>query len=146
MIVRVTIDGQEFSVEVSDVRARPVVAVVDGERFEVWPEAAGPAAAPVLAVGPAAVPAIPAAATRARLAPDSPGGEARAVRAPIPGVIVSVAVEAGSQVSQGQELCALEAMKMKNLIRAPRAATIARVAVAVGQHVKHRDLLIEFAD
>jgi biotin carboxyl carrier protein len=45
----------------------------------------------------------------------------------------------------GDELCTLEAMKMKNVIRAPRAGTIASVKVAVGQHVKHHDVLVEYS-
>jgi len=40
----------------------------------------------------------------------------------------------------------LEAMKMNNTIYAPHAGVIANVAVAVGQHVKHSDIMIEFAD
>ncbi len=67
-----------------------------------------------------------------------------AVRAPIPGVIVSVAVQPGQAVTVGQELCVLEAMKMKNVIRAPRAGVIAAVRVAVGQTVKHKDVLVEY--
>jgi biotin carboxyl carrier protein len=48
-------------------------------------------------------------------------------------------------VQIGDELCALEAMKMRNAIRATRAGRIATVHVAVGQHVKHQELLVEFA-
>jgi propionyl-CoA carboxylase alpha chain len=70
----------------------------------------------------------------------------KAVLAPIPGVIVSIAVEPGAEVEQGQELCILEAMKMKNVIRSPRAGQIAAIKVSAGQHVKHHDLLMEFAE
>jgi biotin carboxyl carrier protein len=37
-------------------------------------------------------------------------------------------------------------MKMKNIIRAPRAGQIAAVHVSPGQHVKHNDLLFEYAE
>ncbi len=70
----------------------------------------------------------------------------KVVRAPIPGVIVSVAVQPGATVSVGQELCMLEAMKMKNIIRATRSGQIAAVHVSVGQAVKHHDVLMEYAD
>jgi biotin carboxyl carrier protein len=66
------------------------------------------------------------------------------VPAPLPGVIVAVSVQPGAEVSLGQELCVLEAMKMKNAIRAPRAGRIVSVHVAVGQTVKHRDVLVEY--
>jgi len=38
MKIKVLIDGQNYDVEVEDIDARPVIAIVDGERFEVWPE------------------------------------------------------------------------------------------------------------
>ena len=68
------------------------------------------------------------------------------MRAPIPGVIVSIAVKPGDAVEVGQELCVLEAMKMKNAIRAPRAGTIGKILAAMGEHVQHHDLLIEYAE
>jgi propionyl-CoA carboxylase alpha chain len=66
------------------------------------------------------------------------------VYAPLPGVIDSIAVQPGDQVEAGQELCVLEAMKMKNVIRSARSGEVARLHVSVGQHVKHNDALIEF--
>jgi len=65
------------------------------------------------------------------------------VRAPIPGVIDSIVVRPGDSVARGGELVVLEAMKMKNVIQAPQAGTVAAIHVAVGQHVKHGDLLVE---
>ena len=74
-----------------------------------------------------------------------PQSARKAIYAPIPGVIDSVAVGPGDVVSMGQEVCVLEAMKMKNIIRAPRAGQVAVVHVSAGQHVKHNDLLLEYA-
>jgi len=37
-------------------------------------------------------------------------------------------------------------MKMKNIIRAPRAGELSAVHVSAGQHVKHNDLLFEYAE
>lgn len=71
---------------------------------------------------------------------------AKAVRAPIPGTITEVLVQVGQSVTVRQPLCVLEAMKMNNTIYAPHAGVIANVAVTVGQHVKHSDIMIEFAD
>jgi biotin carboxyl carrier protein len=64
------------------------------------------------------------------------------VRAIIPGRVVSVAVEAGDTVVAGQRLLAVEAMKMENELRAPRAGTVDRVATAVGQTVELGDSLV----
>ena len=51
------------------------------------------------------------------------------MRAIIPGVVVSVAVAPGDAVDAGQQLLVVEAMKMQNELRAPRAGTVERVAV-----------------
>ncbi len=64
------------------------------------------------------------------------------VRAIIPGRVVSIAVEIGSTVDQGQRLLAVEAMKMENELRAPRAGVVERVAVAVGQTIELGDTLV----
>ena len=79
-------------------------------------------------------------------APTAGVDNAKAVRAPIPGVIISVAVKPGDVVKHGQELCVLEAMKMKNVIRASRAGTISVVHTTAQQHVKHHDVLMEYTD
>ncbi len=148
MKLKVQIEGQVFEVEVDDLDVRPIMATVDGERFEVWPEAAeAPASAPVpsrpeVARASAGAP-IPHSAPIP--APASGGDKALGVRAPIPGVIVAITVKPGAKVQAGDELCVLEAMKMRNAIRATRAGQIAEVHVTVGQHVKHQELLMEFA-
>ena len=145
MKITVKVDDQLFDVEVGDLYARPVVAVVDGTYFEVWPEV-GPSPAelgeqPAHATHPVTrLPAMPAPASA------ESGPQAKAVHAPIPGVIVSIAVKAGDRVTIGQELCVLEAMKMKNIIRAPRAGDIASVVVQTGDHVRHHDVLFEYGD
>lgn len=58
------------------------------------------------------------------------------VRARIPGRIVRIWVEPGQQVGAGERLLAVEAMKMENEVRAPRAGVVASVAVKVGQPVE----------
>ena len=152
MKLKVQIEGRAFEVEVEDLNARPIVATVDGERFEVWPEMAE---APVSAPASAPTPSKPASVeTHASAAvprssgsrtPATGGDNTRVVRAPIPGVIVAIAAKPGAKVEIGDELCVLEAMKMRNAIRATCAGQIAEVHVTVGQHVKHHDLLVEFA-
>jgi biotin carboxyl carrier protein len=64
------------------------------------------------------------------------------VRAVIPGRILSVAVGEGDAVVAGQPLLVVEAMKMQNDLRAPRAGTVRRVAVAAGQTIELGDVLV----
>jgi glutaconyl-CoA/methylmalonyl-CoA decarboxylase subunit gamma len=66
------------------------------------------------------------------------------VTSPLPGVIVTILVKPGDTVSHGDELCTLEAMKMKNAIRANREGTIETVAVQVGDQVSHGQLLLTY--
>lgn len=152
MKYQVKVEGRMFEVEVGDLDARPVMATVDGERFEVWPEPAIGAAAPA-AVSPRVAPATPRVESEAprpsrrtsgaEAAP--PGKAGKVVYAPLPGVIYSIAVKPGDRVEAGQELCVVEAMKMKNLIRASQAGEIGEVHIQVGQHVRHNDALVEYA-
>ena len=146
MKITVKVANQTYAVEVGDIHDRPVVAVIEGEAFEVWPEEvviSHPSThshAVPLQAAPQSSPTPQAAA------PTTGIDHAKVVRAPIPGVIISVAVKAGDVVQHGQELCVLEAMKMKNVIRASRAGTIGGVQTAAQQHVKHHDVLMEYTD
>jgi biotin carboxyl carrier protein len=65
------------------------------------------------------------------------------VKAPIPGLITRVLVQAGDQVEPGQPLLVLEAMKMENEIRAPRGGSVSRVDVVRGQGVALHEVLAE---
>lgn len=57
------------------------------------------------------------------------------VAAPMPGKVVSVLVEPGQQVETEQGLLVVEAMKMQNEIRSPKAGKVAEVRAAVGDSV-----------
>lgn len=60
-----------------------------------------------------------------------------AATAPMPGVLVAVAVVPGDQVTAGQVLAVIESMKMQTEIKAPRAGIVERVPVAVGESFTH---------
>jgi biotin carboxyl carrier protein len=155
MKFKIHVESQTFDVQIDDLNARPVVVMVDGERVEVWPEAEivrRPRAAEPPAQGAAANASVPASQAVAPApvaeaprpaAAAATGGQV--VRAPIPGIITKIAVQPGIEVTSGQELCSLEAMKMNNSIRASQAGKIAAVHVTVGQHVKHGEVLMEYA-
>ncbi|MGC9335251.1 MAG: biotin/lipoyl-containing protein [Anaerolineae bacterium] len=154
MKYKVKVGDRTFEVEVSDIDARPIVALVEGERFEVWPEtetavpSPAPEGAPSIGIAaPARTSAAPRPTRRTSGEASAPPGSAgKVVYAPIPGVLESVAVHPGDTVDVGQALCVLEAMKMKNVIRASRKGSISEVYVTPGQHVKHNDALMEYGD
>ena len=64
---------------------------------------------------------------------------------PLPGTVISVHVEAGDQVADGQLLMVVEAMKMEHKITAHGDHTVGAVCFAVGDRVDSGDLLVELA-
>jgi pyruvate carboxylase len=65
------------------------------------------------------------------------------VPAPMPGMIVTVAVKSGQTVKAGDPLVSIEAMKMESQIRAERDGTVRAVHVRSGDTIAAHDLLIE---
>jgi pyruvate carboxylase len=76
--------------------------------------------------------------------PKAEPGNALQVGAPMPGLVVRVAVEAEEAVVAGQKLFTLEAMKMETTIYAERAGTVAAVLVQAGTQVDAGDLLLRY--
>jgi acetyl/propionyl-CoA carboxylase alpha subunit len=70
------------------------------------------------------------------------GGVAGECRAPLPGAVTKVLVSEGDQVTEGQGLVVLEAMKMEHTLRANGAGTVAQVHCTPGQQVDVHDLLV----
>ncbi len=68
-------------------------------------------------------------------------GEA-SVRAPMPGLVLGIPLEAGAQVERGQTVAILEAMKMENDLASPINGTIKEVRVTKGQTVNQGDVLV----
>ncbi len=66
------------------------------------------------------------------------------VEAPMPGLILSINISEGDKVAEGDTLLILEAMKMENAILSPGEGVVARIAVAPGDAVDKKNLLIEF--
>lgn len=64
------------------------------------------------------------------------------LKAPMPGLAISVVVHEGQQVEKGDLLLILESMKMQNELKAPRAGTISRLRVKVGDSVEQHQTLM----
>ena len=156
MNVKVRIDNQTYDVRIDDLNARPIQVTVNGRPMEVWPEEARAVASSAPQVetvvnSPSPVPA-PAAPVISTPVPSkvpeaiSDAPKIGAVKAPIPGVIISISVKEGDQVKKGQELCVLEAMKMKNSIRSNRDGVIGPINIKVGDHIQQSQVLVEYKD
>ena len=68
----------------------------------------------------------------------------RPVKAPMPGLVVKVEVEEGSDVVPGQGLVIVEAMKMENELKAEAEGRVSKVHVEPGQAVEQGQVLVEF--
>ena len=148
MKMKLSVEGKSFDVQLGDLSAKPVVVMVDGDRFEVWPEEvpAAPVAAPSApAAAPAAFPKhsahVPVPVWKPRKTDVIPGTE-NSVIAPIPGVIVEVNVKVGDKVGYGQVVCLLEALKMRNPLRAAKPGIVTEMKIQPGQHVHYHEQLI----
>jgi biotin carboxyl carrier protein len=145
--VKVVVDGKTYVVEVGDTTVSPTTVIVNGKAHQVDLQTIETRAAPGKPGEKAAVPTAPAPAP-ADVSPQvqmtGTGGVYGEVRAPMPGTIVEIYVKPGDQISIRQELCALEAMKMKNAIRANREGVIASVEVTEGQSVTHGQVLFTY--
>jgi acetyl/propionyl-CoA carboxylase alpha subunit len=64
------------------------------------------------------------------------------LRAPMPGLIVSVPVSEGQTVEKGDVLVVLESMKMQNQLKSPRPGKVSRVQIKPGDSVEQRDTLL----
>ena len=82
------------------------------------------------------------AAGKAQSRPLADPGNPLQVAAPMPGSIVSVAVQVGQKVGPGSTLLALEAMKMETHVTADREAVVDQVLVVPGDRVQAKELLV----
>lgn len=160
MKYKVKIDGQFYDVEVGNLSDRPIITSVNGETFEVWPESSLPqspsqtqyilnkesTSAVVHALPKSSIQLSEPVTTlvQSSVLPSSSLDTLQTINAPIPGVITAILIQPGADVTVGQELCKLEAMKMNNSIRAAKSGKIGIIHVAIGQHVKHNEVLIEY--
>ena len=146
------VNGTCYEVEVGDLGECPVRVMVNGNTYFVEVEGiqipSRPAviAAPVQpVVSPVAAPAPAPAPVVAAPAPASNGGGGADIRAPMPGIIHDISVKPGDSVKAGQQVLALEAMKMKSAIRSARDGVIASIDVNDGQRVAFGQVLIRFS-
>ncbi len=66
------------------------------------------------------------------------------IKAPMPGLVLSIAVEVGQEVKANDPLVVLEAMKMENVLKAPADVVVKSIEIKEGQAVEKNQLLISF--
>ena len=127
--------------EVGDLSRSPVEVTVEGERFQVEVEGLPSQPPPRPRRGRPRSPGIAAPPLQ------SPSAQLffsdKTLRSPMPGRVISILVRPGEQVSAGDEVCVVEAMKMEQSIRVARDGVIKAVHVQPMDSVSTDDILIE---
>jgi glutaconyl-CoA/methylmalonyl-CoA decarboxylase subunit gamma len=132
----VTIQDKSYVVEIEDINARPVIAYVEGIRFEVIPDTNPVGSGIKTEIKP-----------ETRIVDKPKADTAQNVNeltAPLPGTVIEVFVQEDDNIEAGQILLIIEAMKMKNSIRSTRGGRISEVLVSAGQTVVHKQALVRF--
>jgi len=148
----VIVNGNQYTVEVQDVNASPLTMVVNGKTYTIELSGMQPQVQQPQAVVQTSVAAQPVDQETPVSAPkptpivfSTPANGGGKVTSPMPGVILDIQVKAGDAVKKGDQLCALEAMKMKSAVRSTKDGTVSSVEVKEGQKVNHNDVLFRFS-
>ena len=136
------IHGNEYEVSINSVEDNIADVTVNGTQYEV--EIEGKASKVSKITKP--TPSTSSAATTAEVISTAKAAAKKsagaAVKSPLPGVIVDLKVREGDQVTAGQHLLVLEAMKMENNIDADRDGIIVELKVNKGDSVLEGDTLL----
>jgi biotin carboxyl carrier protein len=142
---RVIVEGTVYEVDFESISGQPVYSLmVDGQSYEayVYPSEEG---WQVLLHGRLyAAQVEDERERRLRAAAGSRVAERGEylLRAPMPGLVVSILVAEGQEVKKGDVLVVLESMKMQNELKCPRDGSISRVRVKPGDSVEQRQTLL----
>lgn len=134
---RVRVDGKDYMVDVEEITAgnAPAEVPLPVQKAAVSQSAPAPVAAPK----PQPKKEVPA---EPKAAPAAPVVGGRTVIAPMSGTILDVFVSQGAQVSNGQKVLVLEAMKMENAILSEYDGKVVEIKVNKGDSVEAGDTLL----
>lgn len=141
----ISVNGRLITVDFNSVSGQPVYSLlVDGASFEafVYP---GEEKLEVLLMG-RQFPVMVEDERDRRLRAAAGGSVSEAgeyhLKAPMPGMVVSILVEEGQKIEKGQVVLILESMKMQNELKSPRAGTVGRLRIKAGESVEQRQTLL----
>jgi biotin carboxyl carrier protein len=139
------VNGVRYHIDFESVSEQPVYSLLlDGQSFESYVYE-GDEALQVLLHG-AHYQAIVEDEREKRLRSTSRSGIAEHaefhLRAPMPGLVVAIPVSEGQLINKGDVLVVLESMKMQNELKSPRAGTVSRMRVKIGDSVELKQTLL----
>mgnify|MGYP001943490420 CR=1 FL=1 len=72
-------------------------------------------------------------------------GKVNELKAPMPGLVLEIAIKPGDELKKGDRVLVLEAMKMENVIKAPADVTVTSVEVETGKTVDKNQVMVRFS-
>jgi biotin carboxyl carrier protein len=147
---RVIVDGVEYAVDFESVSGQPVYSLlINGRSFEAYVHQSEESADwQVLIRGDlfnALVEDEREKRLRAAAGALINSTDEFNLKAPMPGLIVTVPVAEGQEVQKGQILIVLESMKMQNELKTPRHGKVTRIRVKAGDNVDQNQVLVTVA-
>jgi len=141
----VSVDGKVYEVDFESVSGQPVYSLIlDGKSHESYVAQGDPDWQVLIRGRLYAVTVEDEREKRLRSA--AGGGVAETgefhLRAPMPGLVVTILVGEGQEIKKGQVLLILESMKMQNELKSPRDGTIGRIRVKAGETVEQKQTLL----
>jgi len=141
----VILDGISYQVDFKAIADQPVFSLlVDGQSFEAYVYPAEHEWQVMLHGRSYDVLVEDERARRLRAASGEGFGESKefTLKAPMPGLIVSLLVDDGQEVEAGDVLIILESMKMQNELKSPRAGMVGRLRVKSGDNVEYNETIL----
>ncbi|MDE6555368.1 MAG: acetyl-CoA carboxylase biotin carboxyl carrier protein subunit [Duncaniella sp.] len=135
------INGNSYTVKIGDIDKNIAKVEVNGVPYKVELENTEKPVTIVNAPRPSAAPRTEA-GTKVVSRPAAAATSGYQVKAPLPGVVLSIPVKVGDAVKAADTVLVLEAMKMENAIHAGQDGTVKSIDVAVGDSVLDNTVLI----
>ena len=128
--MKIRVEKKWYNIEIDSISPDSAVVLVDGEKFEVKLEDVEKTSELIEEVsGPIS---------------NSVGVRTdnyKEFKSPMPGIIISILVQTGDDVSQGQDICVLESMKMQQTLKSDMAGTIMGTSVSQGDQILDGDVI-----
>ena len=142
---RVSINGKTYDVDFESISGQPVYSLlIDGKSYQAFVYA-GDDSWEVLLQG-VLYPVVVEDEREKRLRASSGAGPTISgefyLKAPMPGLVVTIPVSEGDEVKKGDVLLILESMKMQNELKSPRDGTVSRIRVDTGDSVEQKQTLL----
>lgn len=134
-----TIRGTQYNVEINNVEDRIIQLELNGTPYEVEVDKEVKQVKTPKLVSKAAIPSTE---STPQVAKTNPAAAAAAIKSPLPGTVMELAVKVGDTVKEGQKILVLEAMKMENNIDSDKAGVVTEIKVSKGDSVMEGDVLM----